>query len=502
MSKFQDIAQQADNWIRSGDIKRALELLTPFEIKNIPREHRAQWANLFMRAGQPDQSLRLLNRIVRAKGAKKIEATPEEIKEYSAALISIGVAKEAITLLKTLNTNEVPGTLLFMALAHFTQWQYHEAIPYLENYIQMDSLSDYQKTVGQVNLLSAYIVENKIEMAHQLCQKLIEKMKDQNTYKLLFSNVQELQVQLRIKSRHLNQAQKSIEEAYQYIEDKQSLSSLFLEKWRALSWALNPQSQNKGLNELQLVAKKAERMQHWETLRECHFFLSRIFQDDYAFFKVYFGTPYEDYKKRMLNEFPNTPTIPKHFVLHKNQNLHQFPHVLDLQSGLLFGTEKKLNTNALPFQLLKLLSTDFYSPFRVAKIFTHLFPQDHFDPFSSPHRVHSLIHRLREELKEQQIPLVIESIHNHYRIQLENGVSLKVDLEIRVHETCQERQWQKLQQLLEQPSYGSMDRNQIAQELGVSYRTVSRLLKWAKENNKITSTSNLETHHLSYKLSG
>lgn len=483
MSKIEKAIHECHLNIRAGKLHRAREIISHFPLKKIPREYRARVANLYMRMGQSDLSLQILNRIVRAKGASPIVATSEETKEYGAALVAMGMPDEAIDLLRNLDPDVTPDANLYIAIGYFTKWDYAAAIPFLESFIQNDNISDYQLQIGRVNLLSAYVTEGYLEAANQLCEKLLKELSALG-HRLLLSNVIELQVQMAIKEQNFLRAEQSIAHAYEYQGTGDTLSHLYLEKWRAVNLAQNLTYRSQGIAALREVADRARRLMHWETLRECQYFLSKTLEDDYAFFRVYFGTPHIAYRRRMLYEFGSAPNVPNHFVLHQLGSITDYPLVFDFQSGQLEGENVFLKYSGLPFQLLCLLASDFFSPFRVAEIFSRLFPNEYFDPFSSPHRIHSLVNRLRKELERKNIPLEIRSDSHAYQLKITGPIALKVYLE-NFRGSKVELQWNRFcMKFLKELSFSRED---LMSELGVSYRTASRILKWANQEQKIKS---------------
>ena len=61
--------------------------------------------------------------------------------------------------------------MLYRSFAYFFLWDYKKVVPLLEKYITAKSLSPYEVLIGEANLLSAYVFEEKSEKALVLSSK-------------------------------------------------------------------------------------------------------------------------------------------------------------------------------------------------------------------------------------------------------------------------------------------------------------------------------------------
>ena len=484
---FKVFVSKMDLLIRQGRGSEVSQILKSTDLTRSPREIRASLANICLRVGMPEKTLTLLNRYVRAQGRSLVQPTSLEVKEYATALIRVGAADEGIELVKNVNYNDVPEALLIGGIGHFTKWQYKRAIPLLRKYLGIKNLTDYQLAVGQVNLASALIVENNLVEAEALLIKLLQDIGLREDYQLLIGNIFELLTQISIQQGDVKRTMFYIDRARKLNISSSSVSSLFLDKWEAVGLLFNPETKSEGLNKLYSTAEKARRLNHWETLRESHYFLSRAFNDEYSFLKVYFGTPFTKYRERMLSGYKDAPDIPHEFVYHLKSPMLNYPSQLNIGMADMNGTPA-LAFGGLLHHLLKLLATDFYRPFRVAHIFSMLFSGEYYHPSSSPLRVYQLIKRLRRELDKQGIPLKIEHTIGGYRLSAVENISLLVDRG--THETESEpeegrRQWLQMEKLKAIYPTGSFDRKSIMRTLNISYRSSSRFVSWAIHQKRL-----------------
>ena len=157
MARFyliQDI-EKINELIVSGHGAEARRLLRSLVEKKVPRAERLSLATLARRSNLHGVALRPLNPVVRPTGKRRRSLTDKEKAEYAASLSYIGAAPEALAILRTVNADGVPESLLYQAFAHFSQWDYAAPIPLLRKYLQSSLITDYQRLIGKVNLLAA-----------------------------------------------------------------------------------------------------------------------------------------------------------------------------------------------------------------------------------------------------------------------------------------------------------------------------------------------------------
>lgn len=469
-----------DQQIRQGkgqEVAQELKFINP---SSPPRELRGPLANIYLRLGQAEQSLKLLNRIVRGKGKQPMNPSPKETREYGAALIALGAATEGIELLESSEIN--PETLLSLAIGHFSLWDYPKAIPYLRELLNHPLCPPYQRALGLINLASAHIFLDDFHQAHQQLSDFFELAEGDPEFTLLLGNAYELRAQVYMFTSRHQEARRALIQARTLQAKHLGISTLFIEKWEAVNGALNPSTREQGLNQLYEVTKKAKALKHWETYRDCCFYLSMSLRDEAEFFKVYFGTPYPGYRKKMLSDFPEEIKLPKSYVHKFWYASDEMPHQFNLSTGVLEGTGKSLEVGNLSYRLFCLLAKDLFRPIGVFKLFSELFPEEQFDPFSSPHRVYENIGRLRKELHRQKIPLEVSEEQGTYSIKPRGPVALRFDST----PLPGNRSLMQLKRFLNlRFEARSFTRKDFCRELGVSYRSAERLLNWATAQNHL-----------------
>ena len=103
---------------------------------------------------------------------------------------------------------------------------------------------------------------------------------------------------------------------------------------------------------------------------------------------------------------------------------------IDLETGLLRGTESGLPVGKLLYRLLWVLARDFYRPIRTAEIFEGLYPERPYHPTSSPLVVRQAIYRLRHWLNKEEARISVQNDSGAYTLVLEEGVGIWIAPEL------------------------------------------------------------------------
>lgn len=478
-----------DQQIKSGNAGEVLSAIRKtLERRRPPRHLLLPMAEMCRRAGAPAISLQLLRPLLRPPSPRHPQADSKEKAAYAGALVLLGVLPEAERLLKTIDLKEAPEALLYRAFAMFAQWNYQDAIPILNQYLQSVESSgnqnsgyetNYQTLVAQVNLAAALVSVGESEQAHLLLESVKQKAQASN-YTLLLGNLLELSAQNSLFASQWSEAKDFLEQAAAVLKATPTADSLYVEKWSAILETLqNPELRNADLR-LKKVKEKALQHKSWETVRECELFLS-VFQKNVKLRdQVYFGTPFVHYRNRLLHFWPKTPQIPKSFdwsVGSKKQN--SLKMALDLtNSAKLF--ELGLGPERLVTHLLFALASDFYKPFDISTLHGLVFPGNYFEPLSSSMRLYQLVLRLRQIFKSQKIAAEIRRTEGGYRLYPMPGTFIRVSKDLIGQATSS--LGDKLRSSFESQIFSLAD---ASHQLKIPRRTTSRQLKALIESGEL-----------------
>jgi len=460
-----------EDLIRSGNGRQAQHQLKAMVGKKLSREALFRVAGLARRAGLPDLGIRWLNPIVRPAARTPKRATDAETAEYAACLIRIGATSEALDLLSRIDSKRQPEGLLFRAHGLFTEWRNSEAIQPLMAYLRVSGLDPYQRLVGKVNLASALLDAREIRQAEALLAELREETQ-KFQHLLLLANSFELSAQLEIIKKDWRRAERYLEKAARLIKDQGAIDELFILKWAAIVGLLKRRGKGE-LARLQEVRNEALTKGHWETLRDCDLFKASALQDEKLLLHVYFGTPFEAYRRRLYQEFGKPVTLPDHYVWSPSGG-----------SGKVwepFGEHGRLKPGQLLHRLLGALTRDFYRPQRMAALHAAIYPDEFFNPVSSPTRVHQAIRRLRSWLKRHRVALEVNEKDGSYWLASKQGCRIRLPRHSPT-ETLVDIRLQKLHKRWGEAFFSATEAQRL---LKVSARSTSRLLLDAAQDGQL-----------------
>ncbi len=398
MSKLEKI----EEYLKSGRLNLATEAIKTVARHRLKRNEKLRLANLARRVGQPGVALRLLNTFVR----ETTDASPIEICEYAIALIRAGYYSEGRDLLNSIDSSKNSEALLYVAFAHIYQWNYEEAQAHLTNYLKL-KLTDYERLVAEVNLAAGMIMTQRPKRETlSLLTNILESAKSQNAQRLR-ANALELKAQALVLAGDFTQALKCLKDAETFVDMNVDYDGLFINKWRALLELKRRPSSAEARNQVLAVRATAYKVGHWETARDCDFYLGMWHRNRSVMTHLYFGTPYEAYRKRILRGAGETVSLPSAYLWRLNSKARTCDYI-DLASGCDQKGFPILDARRQSMRLLGALSSDFYRPIRVADIAVQLFPGEYYNPNSTVDRVHQAIRRLRLDIQEAKLPLKIE----------------------------------------------------------------------------------------------
>lgn len=479
-SSFRDVFNRIDRLIKNAEGLSARELVLQIASKAPPRNGISELAQFAWRVGIPEVGIRLLSPVVRGTGRKFVRASDGEKIEYAACLIKAGASEEGLELLQSLEPGCHPRVALYKAFAYISRWDYSKSIPLLEQYLSLQKDDEYQTVVGLVNLAGAQIYEGRFEEASKTLQETIRKSKAQN-FNLLLGNSLELSAANAIYQREFSTAEDALKKARELLKKMPNLDAFIVEKWSAILEFAKQSTHKVAQGKLSALRREATRRLHWETVRECDRFRALYLKDVSLLIRLWFGTPYESYRRKILSEFAESIELPQiyEWTVHAGSPL---PKYKIFEGEKIKG--KALPAGQIPYRLLARLCSDFYRPQRLATLHFNLFPKQFFNPVTAPHRVHEAVRRLRNWFAEAQLPFRVEEKDSSYWLSsLEPAVLL-------IPRTGLSREgWRlKIKRLNEKFSNQPFSLPEAMKALEASPSTTLRLLKTAKENGLLTTT--------------
>lgn len=468
MTNYQDLLKECESHIRAGHDHRVVKILGRLNLAKVPRVWRLPLANLARRTSQIATGLRILTAVVRSGQDRSANpATPAELAEYAILLQRAGSVIEALEVLKSVDSNVVPAALLYRAFCHFNLWQYEEALPVLRQYL--DLIDDpYQKLVARVNLGAALVATGRFDTAEEILKNCAQSAKAGGHTRLL-GNAHELLSQCFLLTGDLREAGHNLDIASGIFSVPGTLEYLFTEKCRAF---LN--SKLSGSPEaLKKFRQQAVVWPHAETVREADLFSLIVEFDPHVFEHLYFGTPFASYRARIEKHLGLVPEMTE-FTLGRG------PRSLHAETGLLNGKEV-FARGGVSHRLVAALAQDFYRPARTNTVFALLYPDEHFNIFSSPGRVHQAVRRVRREFEALNLPLEIVHSVAGFQLKLGPGMSMQVPRAfgaVGIYECHIE----KLSCEVRERGFSATEARAL---LSLSASAMQRFLSWAQHNGHI-----------------
>lgn len=375
-----------DLLIRQGQIDRAQVALKLLIQDSSRREEALALATLCRRAGLSGHSIRLLFPYVRPKARNPIAPEPQEIAEYAASLIRLEATHEAENLLRSIAESGVPEVSLYQAFARIHVWDYASAEKYLRKFLSHPIAPPYLKTIAQVNLAAALIFQENSGSKALLESLLEETARTGNS--LLHGNCLLLSAQAALTAGNFQPAQEFLDQGEQLLDQqgksRESNDAFLLRKWRTILKLKAGDSES-----LAALRQEARVRRNYETLRDLDYHEALVSNSRELWTKLYFGTPYDSYRKRILKSVELT-TLPKTYHW-----ISEFETAPTVRPRRFIDPTGDLKPGQVLHRLYEALCSDFYKPQSAVALFTKVFPGEIYNPLTAPNRVHQALKRLR-----------------------------------------------------------------------------------------------------------
>lgn len=470
--------QEIEALVVAGKHVEARQSLSLIKPKTIPREWAAPYSQLALRFRDSLQALKILHPIIRPENTFNAPASAQETVAYAYALTNLGAVDESLEMLTKVNAEDEPEVLFQKSIALFKKWNYEDAAPFLVEFIQSDKITYYRRLVGKINLAAALVCLEKWEAAQALLIE-IEQICKANKYNFLLGNCYELQAQVHLFSQRYDLAFVCIRQSLNFLENENGIYSLLARKWEAIGLCLSSPNES-SLNKLREIRLQAKSLSHWETMRECDLFEAKFTNNAELFQKVIMGTPSESYRQRARKLFGSTLRAVGHYEFSISGALsdeviekHFDPYKKNSQG---FG----LYERPYLLYLFEALTQDFYKPSHLGLLFRSLYPEEKFNPYTSPARVLRLLKNLDKWFLKAKVPLRVKFKSSEFQIISQQSISVIVRRGI--EKSPEDAHLFVLKQKFGDKPFSS---GLVASSLGISKTTALKLLKQASKNGKL-----------------
>jgi hypothetical protein len=213
-----------------------------------------------------------------------------------------------------------------------------------------------------------------------------------------------------------------------YADSPDSLTGLFERKWRALIALEHRGADDTVLAELYAVQTGFAALRNWFQLRDLDFYFALARNDRRRLVHLYYGTPFPSARARLLREFKvDASAIPEHYDVFLGPP-GRARELFDVLDGSGDGTGGRLKPGHALQRLLTALLADFYCPPNTVQLHEALYPNQYYNPLSSPVRVRQLLKRLRAWLRRAHVPLVIVEREGRYSVSAARPLRVRLRL--------------------------------------------------------------------------
>lgn len=398
---------QWDQEIQSGRASVVKKEISKTNIKKVPRTLLLSFCQMARRVGRPELILLWLNPIVRPQKILQENASPQEQAIYALALLRLGAFNEATKLLQDLDPRQDPQIYFYKASLHINQWNYGKAVPELRRYIKATPKKSYEQLVGLLNLCSCLVSLRRWSSAELEIQRLYKKLKRQDL-PLLTGNLLEIRSQMHLSQNQYDNSLKDIQLAQKYLSSESGRAHLYVHKWEKIIQLRR--NKNKVTNDyFDKIKEVAQNIQDWETLRDCDFQLALHNQDAVGLEHLYWSSFFPNYKKRVIQSMSSSLVLKDSYIWYH----HSFEKsTVEKPVDLVL-----LTTSPCLRKLFQLLLSEHYRPLRVTEIFATVYPDEYYNPLSSPAKIKRLIQRGRILLKQKNLDMEIANWDQSYKLK-------------------------------------------------------------------------------------
>jgi hypothetical protein len=476
-SDLLNLRQKVSTWdheIRSGHAGLVRKELYAYKNSAIPRSLVTELADLARRVQLPFLIIRWLKPFVRPD-RELLESTADERALYASGLMRVGAHNEAQFILDSITDKQNSKALLFQSHLDVLQWNYGHSITILKKYLRTIESDTYTYAVGCLNLAAAHVAELDWLRAEPALKSLL-KICLEKKYYLLLANGLELSAQMAIQRSDYQTAHDNLNEALTFLRTSGGKDDLYIKKWKAIAGLLQHQQSIQEFREFAIELKS------WETVRELDFYHAKSEKNSQLYLQVHFGTRFSSYRQQMKRVFKPQFSIPDKWEWSFGYRIEEGTPWIDLQTGETSKAGVEFNKERLLLLALQTLAKDFYRPFRVGELMQEIYPEEYFDPISSPARVFQTLRRLRLWLSQNGFPLRISLIKGQFMLEATGPIILRVYRRRKIIKSVPG----KLLNFLNLWSAKTFTSNDVQNIIGFSKRATQRLLQQAVTDGVLT----------------
>lgn len=464
-----ELFQKIDHAIKMGEHDKARKALAQIAFSDSSRQELTELADFGRRVRWPLYSLKALSKVMKSCHDNVMNFQDVEIFSYTKALVKLGFFDEALRWMVYINDRNSPEIFDLKGRIQMSQWNYASACFFFERFLTKIDSSDYTYLVARVNLGAAYVGSNQWEKAREHLLET-QKVAQAGGHRLIFANCHELLAQASILSGETHKGLTHLEKSAQLLNSNHNIYFYYLRKWKWIADAINKSDADEGLQLGHQLKEDAILKNYWEDVRHIDKILATHFGQTDLAVKNYFGTRFTAYRDSLKQTCLDLRSLPPNYLWRFSSSTSKKPYVFVIEDVAELTVKVKL--------LFKCLTKDFYRPLPIGYLFTKLYPEESFDPNSSPDRIYRTVARLRKIL-----PSELSILWNPTGVQLKGQGSISIRIEEETKTTPEKSE--KLRILRNQLKRKWFNSQDVAQAMSLSQRSALRLIKEARKSYKV-----------------
>ncbi len=188
-------------------------------------------------------------------------APPKAYAVFANSLLNLGAIEEATECAAKAGDNA--ESRLLRAFIGMAKWDYSDALSHLRKYVVSTELTDYQRSVGELNLSAALLSLGQYEEAEAHLKDLIVLLSENPNGRLLLGNCFELLSQIEINKQNYIGAARNLNKGREILSEFPGRYLLYLKKWEGVLALTRDPSSLEAKAQLENVKKESLSLRNW-----------------------------------------------------------------------------------------------------------------------------------------------------------------------------------------------------------------------------------------------
>ncbi len=411
-----NLLDEVNRFIRNGKINEAKQLFDNERPTSLSLDESIGWAKVGRLLEEHSVVISLLYDYV-LSNTKNIN--DEAFGELAFAYSCTGAFQKAFELLGRMNVQtQINGLKLYnfyYGLCSLSKWDYKVACSHFEECLSED-IGEEDSIILRVYRLSCYNYLGE----HKSVLKEIESLRSEAIPLRLFAGIEKNEILALIGCKKWREAKELLKKSD---NSSHKMNTLFIQKWSFVLSLMSEGLTNDTQELLNGARRKARDNRHWETLRDLDYFVAVKTDDHDLARKLYFGTPHESFKEKLIMKFEFLKN-EKYYEFIANKEEIKSEYKIHLGTAEFNGRVlKNIEPGEALHKFLRQLIWDVYEPSDIKSLHAAIYPNEFFNPETSASKIQRLGVRLNQVIERERLPLVVTQNNGTYRLRATEPVT-------------------------------------------------------------------------------